>query len=130
MRHVNRDRGMVTAFVVSVALVLFVAAGLALDSGRLVAARITAADHAENAARLAAQEVTGIRAGQVAIDPAKGRRAAMDYLAGHGLEGEITIQDRSATVVVSASEEMTILRLIGIPSRQVSATRTAEITDA
>lgn len=125
-----RDEGMVTAFAVSVALALFIASGLALDSGRLVAARIEAADHAENAARLAAQEVIGIRSGRPVVDQGEGRRVALDYLADHGISGEVSINQRSVTVRVHIIKEMTVLMLAGIESKRVSAVRTAEITDA
>lgn len=130
MREVSRDRGMVTAFAVSIVLTLFIASGLAIDSGRLVAARIQVADHAENAARLAAQELIGIRAGSPAIDQEKGRRVALDYLADHGVTGEVSFGRRSVAVSVHTTREMTILKLAGIQSKRVSATRTAEVADA
>ena len=50
----NSDRGVVTAFVLGLVLAFVVLAGLAVDSGRLVAAHVTAGDHAENAARAGA----------------------------------------------------------------------------
>lgn len=125
-----RDEGVVTAFVVGITLTLMVATGLAFDSGRLVATRIELADHAENAARLAAQEVVGIRSGHPTIDPVRGRRVASTYLASHGLVGTVEIGPRSVTVAVRTTEDMSILKLAGIRSKSVSVTRSAEITDA
>lgn len=130
MTRKNRDQGIVSAFVVGIALTLILSTGLALDSGRLVAARVEIADHAENAARLAAQEVVGIRSGRPMIDPARGRRVASNYLANHGLDGTVTIGSRSVTVEVHTTRNMLILQLAGISSKTVSASRTAEITDA
>lgn len=53
--------GVVTAFVVGLLMTFIVCAGLGVDGGRLVAVRLSLADHAENAARLAAQELTSLR---------------------------------------------------------------------
>ncbi|MTH90500.1 MAG: hypothetical protein F2939_02560, partial [Actinobacteria bacterium] len=60
--------GVVTAFVVGLLMTFIVCAGLGVDGGRLVAARLTLADHAENGARLAAQELTSLRTGSPKID--------------------------------------------------------------
>ncbi|MFZ9863563.1 MAG: pilus assembly protein TadG-related protein, partial [Ilumatobacteraceae bacterium] len=67
----NRDQGLVTAFVTGLVMTFVVAAGLAVDGGRLVAAHVTAGDHAENAARAGAQEVTLVRLGWRLIDPSR-----------------------------------------------------------
>lgn len=130
MNVTSRDEGIVTAFVVGIVLALIVSVGLAFDSGRLVATRVEIADHAENAARLAAQEVVGIRSGHPMIDPARGRRVASAYLAEHGLAGTVTIGPRSVTVEVHRTQDMLILKLAGVGSKTISASRSAEITDA
>ncbi len=124
---ITRDGGVVSGFVVSLALSLFVMAGLAIDSGRLVAARTTAADHAENAARLAAQEITLIRLGVRMIDPNRARSVASMYFERHGVEGDVIVSRQSVAVTVTAEQETTLLHLVGIDARNVSATRTASI---
>ena len=123
----DRDRGVVSGFVVGLGLALVVMVGLAIDSGRLVAARTEAADHAENAARLAAQEVSLIRLGVRTIDPARARAVVSAYLDRHGVEGSVTIEHRSVTVTVRAEQDTTLLHLVGIDSRSMSAVRTATI---
>lgn len=123
----DRDRGVVSGFVVGLALSLFVMAGLAIDSGRLVAARTEAADHAENAARLAAQEVSLIRLGVRTIDPARARAVVSAYFDRHDVDGNVIIDHRSVTVTVRAEQETTLLHLVGIDSRSMSAVRTATI---
>ena len=123
----DRDRGVVSGFVVGLGLALVVMVGLAIDSGRLVAARTEAADHAENAARLAAQEVSLIRLGVRTIDPARARTVVSAYLDRHGVEGSVTIEHRSVTVTVRAEQDTTLLHLVGIDSRSMSAVRTATI---
>ena len=123
----DRDRGVVSGFVVGLGLALVVMVGLAIDSGRLVAARTEAADHAENAARLAAQEVSLIRLGVRTIDPARARAVVSAYLDRHGVEGSVTIEHRSVTVPVRAEPDTTLLPLVGIDSRSMTAVRTATI---
>jgi hypothetical protein len=59
---------MVTAFVVTLTVALLFAAGLAYDAGRLVDARIAAADVAAGAARAGAQHTVVDAAGHVTLD--------------------------------------------------------------
>lgn len=125
--RVDSDRGSVTAFVVAMTLTLVAFAGLALDSGRMVAAHVEASDHAENAARRGAQEVVMIRAGRRWIDPDASRRAALGYLAEHGLKGSVEADRETVTVTVSISQDSILLDLVGIAGHSVSATRRAGI---
>lgn len=124
-----REAGMITAFVVALAGTFLVAAGLAVDSGRIVAARITAADHAENAARIGAQQLRDPRHGDRVIDPARAQYAAMQYLNGHGVSGEVRADLDSVQVSTYIVREMTLLRLIGVPHKRVSVTRSAHLVD-
>ncbi|MEN9802212.1 MAG: hypothetical protein RLZ37_1337 [Actinomycetota bacterium] len=123
------DRGSISAFVVCLAMTFIVTAGLAVDSGRLVEARISAGDHAENAARVAVQQVRGIRSGERTVDSVRARRAAVQYLSQFALAGDIRVESKSVTVTVRLVKDMTLLRLVGIARRQVSAERRAELTD-
>lgn len=123
----QRDRGSITAFVVALSLTLVAFAGLALDSGRMVAAHIEAADHAENAARRGAQEVIKIRDGLRWLDTSASREAALDYLADQGVIGSVTATREAVTVTVSIEQETLLLDLVGIDEHTVSATRTAEL---
>jgi hypothetical protein len=123
----ERDRGVVTAMVTALVLTFVVIAGLAVDSGRLVAAHVTAGDHAENAARAGAQEVTLVRAGWRLVDPQRAAATARSYLSSHGLDGEVSADFRGVTVTVRLRQSTTLLRLVGIAERTVSATRTARL---
>ena len=126
----NRDRGVVTAFVIGLVLSFTAAAGLALDGGRLVAVRVEAADHAENAARVGAQQVTLLRLGWRLLDPVAAERAAREYLQAHGILGEVTVGLRTVTVTTHMTQATTLLQLVGVSSRTVSATRTAELVES
>ena len=123
----SRDRGSISVFVVGLAMSFMVVAGLAVDGGRIVSARVSAADHAENAARVGAQQVTLIRLGWRVLDPARARQASLDYLAFHGVSGTVDVGINSVTVNVVVTQPTTLLRLVGIPSRSVSASRTATL---
>lgn len=125
----SNDSGSVSAFVVCLASTFIVVAGLAVDSGRLVAANIAVSDHAENAARIAAQQVGGIRSGERVIDPVRARAAASRYLMRFGLTGEVEVTSTAVRVTVRTVEPMTLLRLVGVRERQVSSTRRAEVAD-
>jgi hypothetical protein len=126
----NSDRGVVTAFVLGLVLAFVVLAGLAVDSGRLVAAHVTAGDHAENAARAGAQEVTLVRLGWRLVDPRRATATARSYLDAHGLDGDVTADFRGVTVTVRVRQATTLLRLVGIEEREVSSTRTARLVSS
>ena len=126
----ERDRGVVTAFVLGLAMCFMVTAGMAIDGGRIVAARVEAADHAENAARVGAQQVTLLRLGWRLLDPVKAKRAAEEYLGEHGISGLVTVGLRTVSVTVTLTQQTTLLRLVGIGRRTVSATRIAALVES
>lgn len=126
-RPTTRDRGVVTAFVLGLVSCFVVIAGLAVDSGRLVAAHVTAGDHAENAARAGAQEVTLVRAGWRVLDPRRAAVAARAYLDANGLDGDVRVDLVSVTVTVRSRQSTTLLWLVGVGERMVSSTRTARL---
>ena len=73
--------GVISAFVLGLMMTFVVCAGLGVDGGRLVANHIELADHAENAARVGAQELTDLRTGEPTIDPNQARYSVSNYLA-------------------------------------------------
>ena len=125
-----RDRGSITVFVVGLVLSFLMSAGLALDGGRLVSARVAVADHAENAARVGAQQVGQMRSGARVLQGAPAREAALQYLRQQGVGGEVVVGIRTVTVTTRMTQATTFLTLVGIDQRTVSATRTAEITSS
>ena len=122
-----RDRGSITAFVVVITMTIMACAGLAVDGARVVGAKVAAADHAENAARAGAQEVTALReGGPPRLDPARARASAEAYLADQGVSGEVSATAQRITVTVRATVATTLLRLVGISAKTVTATRSSE----
>ena len=120
------ERGSITAFVAVLAITFIACAGLAVDGGRLVAARVQLADHAENAARAGAQEVTSLRSGEPDIDASEARSTAAAYLRSWGVSGEVSATTEEVTVSVRRVVPMSILGLFGVGSRMVSAQRSAK----
>ena len=123
------DPGVVSAFVLGLMMTFVVCAGLGVDGGRLVAGRLERADHAENAARVGAQELTALRSGEPIIDESQARRAASNYLSSLELESEVTTSSNSVSVTVSREIEMTLLKMFGATSHLITVTRTAEPSD-
>lgn len=121
----NRDRGSISGFVVVITIAVLACGGLVFDGARVVAAKVDAADHAENAARAGAQEIAA-REGVVVLDLARARRSADIYLSGAGVSGVVTVTPQRITVTVFETVETTLLRLVGVNSKSVSATRSSD----
>lgn len=119
------ERGSITAFVVVIAMTFIACAGLALDGGRLVAAKVELADDAENAARVGAQEITSFRSGNPTIDKPRAFDAVTRYLTEHDVSGEVSISGNEVTVHVTRVVRMTLLSLFGVTAKIVTAQRTA-----
>ncbi|MGH9055898.1 MAG: hypothetical protein ACRDYY_08580 [Acidimicrobiales bacterium] len=122
------DSGMVTAFVVIFTAALIVMAGLVLDGGLALAAKVQAIDDAQAAARAGAQaiDLPLYRAtGQITLDPAQATTDAERYLARAGHTGTVEVDDEQVTVTVTISQPTQILSLAGIGHFTVSGTGTA-----
>ena len=125
----NNDEGSITALVVVLAMTFVACAGLAVDGGRLVAAKVELGDHAENAARVGAQEVTSLRSGSPEINESKAVYAANEYLSTHGIDGEVQVDNNDVIVRVSQYIPMTLLSLFGVSGKTLSAQRSATPVD-
>lgn len=120
------DRGSVSGFVVGLLSVFVACTGLAVDGGRVVGAHIRVVDVAENAARLAAQEITGIRSGRWQLDGRRASAAAYSLLRSEGVTGVVDVGPRRVTVSASTTVQPSLLHLFGVGARRVQATRSAE----
>lgn len=108
---------MVTAFVVIFTLALLLLAGLIIDGGLTLAARVRAIDEAQAAARAGAQAINLplFRAtGQVTLEPDQAQAAAEAYLAATGNPGTVSVTGDQVTVAVTVTQPMQILVLAGI----------------
>ena len=117
------EEGMVTAFVVIFAFALLLLAGLVIDGGLTLAARVRAIDEAQAAARAGAQAINlelFRSTGAVVLDPNEATQAAESYLAATGHTGKVEVSGNQVDVAVSISQPMQILGIGGLGSLTVS----------
>lgn len=119
------DRGSVTALVTGLVMVFVACAGLAVDGGRLVTAKVRVSDRAENAARLGAQAITDLRLGVPAVDERRAVRIAGDFLGSLGASGSVETNRFEVCVTIREQVDMTLLDLVGVDSRFVTGRRCA-----
>ncbi|WP_104482846.1 hypothetical protein V5P93_002338 [Actinokineospora auranticolor] len=111
-----------SAFVVVLVTGILVLAGLTLDGGLALAAKVRASGQAEAAARAGAQaiDLTAYRAtGTLRLVPAQAVANAQAHLAAEGATGTVTITDDTVTVTVTAVHPTQLLGLVGITSFSV-----------
>ena len=125
------EEGTVTAFVVIFTFALVVLAGLVIDGGLTLAAKVEAVDEAQAAARAGAQEIDVplLRStGEVALDSALATEAAESYLASAGRTGAVWVSGDEVEVSVSVTQPMQVLGLVGIGSLTVTGRGSAVAT--
>lgn len=119
---------MVTAFVVVFTLALMVMAGLVLDGGLALSAKVQAIDDAQAAARAGAQaiDIPLYRStGQITLDPTQATADAEQYLAQSGRTGTVTVDGDQVNVTVTIRQPTQILSLVGIGSLTETASGSA-----
>jgi hypothetical protein len=122
------ERGQVTAFVVVMVLALILCAGLVIDGGLTLAAKVRATDEAQAAARAGAEEIDLAayrQSGAVVLDPIQATDTAEQYLASTGDHGQVAVAGDTVTVTVEATQPTQILGIAGLHSSTVSATANA-----
>ncbi len=136
------DEGRVTAFTVVFATAVLLFAGLVLDGGLALAAKVRAVGEAQEAARAGAQAIDlgAYRAdGTLRLDPDRAAALARSYLTGaHTADAgtdtgtdtgpaaaAVTVSGDSVTVTVSATQSTRLLGLVGVHSIRVTGTGTA-----
>ena len=119
LRH-DGEHGAVSVYAVIIAAVLMLMAGLCIEGGRVLNARATLADQAEQAARAGAQHLStdDVRGGAAATS------AARTYLAQGGLaqSSSVDVTARGVAVTVERDVPTTMLRLVGVTSIHVTVT--------
>lgn len=123
----NQPRGSVSAMVVCLVATFALLAGLAFDGGRVVNSYVRLSDVAENAARIGAQNIVGIRAGNPRIDSRKATVAMDEFLNGLSLSGRYAFSETSVSVEVTERLAMTALKAIGVLHRRIHVVRVVTI---
>ena len=126
----GEDSGRVTAFTVVITMAVLLFAGLVLDGGLALAAKVRAVGHAQEAARAGAQaiDLTAYRAtGTLRLDPDRAAALVRRYLTGSHATGAeaVTVAGDTVTVTISTSQSTRLLGLVGIGSISVTGTGTA-----
>ena len=131
-RLAGRDEGgTATAFVVGFAVVLLACAGLVIDGGNAINARMKLADDVEQAARAGAQEIDieALRSTDVVrLNGLAAEARARGYLNALGYTN-ISVPPVTADTITVHAEDVTttkLLSLIGVDSFDIAATATAQ----
>jgi Flp pilus assembly protein TadG len=116
-----------SAFVAVVATSLFVVAGFTTDVGRAIAQQRLAAGEAEQAARVAAGQVSAqeLRNGQIVLNDESATKVAQSFMSLSGHPGSTSIQGGVVTTRVTIAMPTSVLGIIGVGSITVSATASA-----
>ena len=123
-------RGIVSLVVIVMGLALLLTVGLAYDGGRMLAAKVEAANEAAEAARAGAQAISASDRGSPTanLDPAAAGDAAQAYLARTGHQGTVYVSGDQITVTVTFNEPLAILAVAGINQARVTEAATATAT--
>ncbi|WP_037824371.1 pilus assembly protein TadG-related protein [Streptomyces sp. NRRL B-1347] len=124
----RRDEGQVAVFVVLVTVAVVMFAGLVVDGGLALAAKVRAIGEAQEAARSGAQaiDLAAYRNnGSVRLLPAEARRRAHEYVAATGDTGRVKTTTSTVTVTITAHQRTQFLGLLGLDTLTVTATGTA-----
>jgi len=125
----ERERGSITALVVVFAACFIILGGLIYDAGRAMAAKTTAIDEAQQAARTAAQALNAgdLRDNVLATTPGQAIADAEEYIASCGDTGTVTITGATITVHVVRQQPTSLLALVGVSEITVTGTATTNI---
>lgn len=125
------ERGSASIFVLGMSVVLMVCAGLVVDGGLAINARMRVADDAEQASRIAADSIDEplLRSGgAIEIDPDLAAQRSADYLNGRGYSAgqySLDIDGETVSVTVRDTTDTMILGLVGIDTYDVEAAASA-----
>lgn len=125
----SRERGSITAFVVVLAATFIILGGLIYDAGLAMAAKTSAIDEAQQAARAAAQALSpaALRNHTLATTPGQAETDAEAYIAAAGDTGTIEIDGDQITVHVIHHQPTSVLALIGVAEITVTGDATTQI---
>lgn len=130
LRRHGDERGNATVFVLGMAITLLVCAGLVLDGGRAMNARMRVADNVEQAARAGAQQidVAHLRAtGEVRLDGPAAEARARSFISSFGYPA-VDVQVTGGRITVEAKDtiDAQMLKLIGVDTFDIGASATSQ----
>jgi Flp pilus assembly protein TadG len=125
--HSTTEEGSISAFLVLLMVALFALMGMVLDGGSALAARQSATDEAEQAARAGAGalSVDSLRSGSVQIDQAAAVEVAEQFTVAAGHPGTATVAAGTVTVQIRYRIPTQVLGIIGVTTLPVVASASA-----
>ncbi len=117
-----------SGFVVAIVGALFVLAGIVVDGGLALGARVRALNEAQEAARAGAQQIDLAayrRDAEMRLDAGRARTAALAYISATPDTATVEVSGETVTVVVQAVQDTQILSLVGLGSIRVSGRASA-----
>lgn len=129
-QRIRGERGTATAFVVGMTVTLLAVAGLVVDGGNALNARMKLADDTEQAARAGAQQIDELTlrsSDVVQLDATAAQQSASAFIGRFGYTNTgVAVNGDEVTVGASDRVDTILLNLIGFRSFQISAVATAE----
>lgn len=131
MMRVRDERGAASIFVLGMSVVLLVCAGLVVDGGLAINARMRVADDAEQASRVGADSINleVLRAGGgLVIDKDLAARRSASYLRSRGYtpgQYSLNVDGETVSVTVRDTTDTMILGVVGIDTYDVEAAASA-----
>lgn len=122
------EDGQATAFAVVMVGALLLFAGMVLDGGLALAAKVRAIAEAQEAARAGAQQIDLAvyrDTGTVVLVPDRAGAAARAYLAAASAEGTVTVSGDQVSVRVRRAQPAQLLSLVGVRGFDVEGAATA-----
>jgi hypothetical protein len=122
------EQGQISAYAVVMVTAMLAVAGLVLDGGLAISAKVEAVSVAQSAARAGAQQIDLTayrRTGVVRLDVAAAAAAARTWLAQAGATGTVTATPGQVRVEVAANSSTQLLGLVGVDAITVHAAATA-----
>lgn len=123
----NTSRGSLSALTTCLILAAITLVGLVFDGGAGINEYMRLSDIAENAARIGAQEIKGIRAGEAQIDVRSAKNSSQKYLQLHDVTGTVDATSDAVVVEVYGSAKFQILGIVGLRGRRIHVLRSAHL---
>lgn len=132
-RRATGDRGSALGiWLVIISLAATMLLAIVVDGGHKMASEREAQRVAEQAARLASDQLTleSARAGGSEIDPVQASTAVQSYLGGTDMSGAVDVNGNSVTVTIHTSYQTHFLAAFGMDTLAVEASANAQSIDA
>lgn len=128
------ERGAITVWFVTAALVMTILVGMAVDLGGKVHAQQRVRNVAAQAARTGAQQVeasSAVRGEDLRVDLTAATAAAQDFLRAAGVEGTVSVTNGDTlTVRTTDTYDSKFLGMIGLGSMRVTGEASARLVRA